>query len=175
MCTFMSEWKDTASYVEACRLRLEEAKGFREVYELVKNTVKHSLGMHRQNMLLFLDDLPLQVGAYHQVGTNNIIMNRRLLDVVQAAASSRQVVNAFIYSILLHEYIHALGYLEESKVKALVYRVSEEAFGEEHTATRLARAGPWSLLRDIPLDEIEAPRRVIEIVKDFERTGTYIA
>ncbi len=172
----MSEGIDGGSYVEVCRMRLEEAKGFGEVYELVKDSVKRSLGKQRLSMLLFLDDLPLQVGAYHQVDTNNIIMNRRLLAIVQATANSRLAVNAFVYSILLHEYMHALGYLREAEVKALVYRVSAEAFGEEHVATRLAKLGPWTLLGNMPTSEAEAPRRVIEIVKDFEKTDrTYIA
>lgn len=161
--------------MNASHARLEKAKGFGEIHELVKDTVKHSLGLHRVGMLLFLDDLPLQVGAYHQVGTNNIIMNRALLNIVQAATDSRLAVNAFIYSILLHEYLHALGYLEESEVRALVSKISEESFGEDYIATRLAKTGPWSLLRGVPLNMLEAPRRVIEIVKDFEKTGTYIA
>lgn len=171
----MGDSDSTTSYVNESRSRLEKAEGFGGVYELVKDTVKHSLGMHRVGMLLFLDDLPLQVGAYHQVGTNNIIMNRHLLDIIQAATDSRLAVNAFVYSILLHEYLHALGYLEESEVRALVYKVSEESFGEDYIATHLAKAGPWSLLRGIPLDAIDAPNRVIKIVKDFEKTDTYIA
>jgi len=170
----MSEAEDSAPNVEAYRSRLDEAKGFGEVYELVKDTVKRSLGMYRVGMLLFLDDLPLQLGAYHPVGTNNIILNRPLLNIIEAATRSRRVVNAFIYSILLHEYLHALGYLRESEVRPLVYKVSKESFGEDHVATHLASAGPWSLLKDIPISEIEAPRRVIEIVKDFEKTDRYI-
>jgi hypothetical protein len=170
----MSEAEEKASYVEGCRSRLEEAKSFREVYELVKDTVKHSLGLYRSGMLLFLDDLPLQVGAYHLVGTNNIIMNRALLNVIQAATDSSQTVNAFTYSILLHEYLHTLGYFDEAEVRSLVYKISEESFGVEHVATRLARLGPWSLLKGIPLNAIEAPKRVIEIVKNLEKTDRYI-
>ena len=170
----MSGTEDAASKDETYRSRLEGAKGFGEVYELVKDTVKHSLGLYRSGMLLFLDDLPLQVGAYHQVGTNNIIMNRALLDIVQATTESHQFVNAFVYTVLLHEYLHALRYLREVEVRPLVYKVSRESFGEEHIATRLAEAGPWLLLKDIPLNAVEAPRRVIEIVKDFEKTDRYI-
>jgi len=37
------------------------------------------------------------------------------------------------------------------------------------------KPGPWPLLRNISIDEIETPRRVIEIVKDFLKIGTDIA
>lgn len=151
------------------RVRLAQAKGFGDVYEIVKDTVKRSLGMHRVGLMLYLDDLPLQLGAYHPVGSNAIVMNRALLQIIESTAKSKNVVNAFAYSILLHEYLHALGYLEEYTVRPLVQRVSSESFGENHIATHLARLGPWSILKGLPLDEVEAPKRVIEIAKDLER------
>lgn len=155
--------------VEDLRRRLDEAGGFGDVYEVVKESVKRSLGEYRVGMMLYLDDLPLRVGAYHPVGTNSIVMNRALLRIVERAVKSKRVVNAFIYSLLLHEYLHALGYMDERRVRPLVYQVSRQCLGEDHIATRLARIGPWSLLRDLPLDTVEAPRRVVEIVKDFEK------
>lgn len=153
------------------RERLEAAKDFGDVWEIVKDSVKDVLGHYRVGMMLFLDDLPLQLGAYHPVGTNNIVMNRELLEIVEAAAEKRVVVNAFAYSILLHEYLHALGYLGEAEVRPLVARVSRECFGPDHVATRLAEAGPWSILKGIPLDAVQAPRRVMEIVRDFEKSS----
>ena len=158
------------------RLRVDNARGFAEVYEIVKDTVKRHLGKYRVGMMLYLDDLPLQVGAYHPVGTNSIVMNRTLLNLVGVATTSKQVSNAFIYTILLHEYLHALGYLSEQVVRPLVYEVSVNSFGEDHIATRLSQLGPWSLLKDLPLDQIEAPKRVMEIVKNFERSSqSYIS
>ena len=162
--------KSMLSEVEKYRMRLDEAKGFGKVYEIVKETVKRSMGKYRVGMMLFLEDLPLQVGAYHPVGTNNIIMNRSLTQIIGAATKSRRVINSFIYSILLHEYLHALGYIKESVVRPLVYKISRESFGEDHIATHMARRGPWTILRGLPLDEVEAPKRLIEVVKDFERT-----
>ncbi len=160
-----------SSGINKNRLRLDEAKGFGEVYAIVKETVKKTLGHHRTGIMLFLDDLPFHLGAYHQAGTNNIIMNRALLQIVESATKSRRVSNAFIYSILLHEYLHVIGYLREPKVRPLVYRVSQESFGKDHITTYMAKKGPWSILKGLPIDQIEAPKRIIEIVKDFERTN----
>lgn len=157
--------------VEQYSLRLDEAKGYSEVWELVKDTVKTALGEHRVGMMLFLDDLPIQLGAYHQVGTNNIVLNRTLVQVVEAATKSRRLVNAFVYILLLHEYLHALGYVREAEARQLVYQVSKRSFGEDHIVSQLARTSPWALLKDVPLSLIEAPKRVMEIVKDFERSN----
>jgi hypothetical protein len=157
--------------VEQNRLRLDEAKGYSEIWELVKNTVKNALGEHRVGIMLFLDDLPMRLGAYHPVGTNNIVLNRALVQAVEAATKSQLLVNAFVYILLLHEYLHALGYVREAEARRLVYRVSQRSFGEEHIVSRLARSSPWALLKGVPLSLIEGPKRVMEIVKDFEQSN----
>jgi len=157
--------------VEVYRSRIDKVEGFSEVWELVKDTVKDSLGEHRVGMMLFLDNLPLQLGAYHPLGTNNIVLNRTLVQIVEAATKSKRLVNAFVYSLLVHEYLHALGHIPEAEVRPLVYQISKECFGEDHIVTRLAEKSPWALLRGVPLSEIEAPRRVMEIVRDFEKSN----
>lgn len=158
------------SKAELYRPRINKAEGFSEVWEIVKDTVEDSLGEHRRGMMLFLDNLPLHVGAYHPFGTNNIVLNRTLVEIVEAAKSKR-LVNAFVYSMLVHEYLHALGHIPEAEVRSLAYRTSRECFGEDHIVTKLAERSPWALLREIPLREIEAPRRAMEIVKDFEKSN----
>jgi hypothetical protein len=83
-------------------------------------------------------------------------------------------VNALVYNLLLHEYLHALGDLSEEAVRRTVAVVAQRCFGDEHVATVIARKSPWSLLRDIPVAALNAPKRVMQIVKDFEKTGKYI-
>lgn len=163
--------KTKSDKVGIYRSRMESAQGFNEIWELVRETVKDSLGEHRVGMMLFLDDLPLQLGAYHPLGTNNIVLNRTLVQIVEAATQTKQLVNAFVYSLLVHEYLHALGHVPEAEVRPLVYQVSKECFGENHIVTKLAERSPWALLRGVPLSRIEAPKRVIEIVKDFEKNN----
>ncbi|MDH5448103.1 MAG: hypothetical protein OEY24_08790 [Candidatus Bathyarchaeota archaeon] len=157
--------------IEENRQQLDNAEGYSEVWEIAKDNVKAVLKQQRQGMMLFLDDMPLRLGAYHPLGTNNIVLNRALVQIVEATTKSRKLLNAFVYTILLHEYLHALGYIPEAEVRPLVYKVSKTCFGEEHVAARLAKSGPWSLLRGLPLDALKAPKRVMEIVKDFEKTN----
>jgi hypothetical protein len=161
-------------FVEKFRKNLETAASYAEVWQIVKDTVEFSLDKRRGSMMLFLDDLPLQLGAYHPIGTNNIVLNRALVEIVEASISSKRVVNALIYNLLLHEYLHALGEYSEVEVRRLVVVVAGKCFGEKHTATVVARKTPWVLLNNIPLQAVNAPKRVMQIVKDFEKTDKYI-
>jgi len=159
---------------ERFRKSLEKAESYAEVWQIVKDTVEVSLGTRRDRMMLFLDDLPLQLGAYHLVGTNNIVLNRALVEIVEASMDAKHVVNALVYNLLLHEYLHALGELSETKVRRRVVEVAMLCFGDEHLATIIARKTPWVLLQNIPLQAVNAPKRVMKIVKNFEKTGEYI-
>lgn len=154
--------------------RLAIANGYAEVWQIVKETVKVSLNRRRDRMMLFLDDLPVQLGAYHPIGTNNIVLNRTLMQIVEATIDSRPVVNALIYNLLLHEYLHALGEYSEEDVRRMVYEVAKQCFGEKHAATVIAKKSPWALLNGIPMQTINAPKHAMEIVKNFEKTGDYV-
>jgi hypothetical protein len=156
------------------RNSLETAETYAEVWQTVKGTVEFSLHKRRSSMMLFLDDLPLQLGAYHPLGTNNIFLNRALVEIVEASISTKRVVNALVYNLLLHEYLHALGELSETEVRRRVVEVARSCFGEKHIATVIARKTPWVLLESIPLQAINAPKRVMQIVKNFEKAGKYI-
>lgn len=171
----MSSKKSEAS--EKCRRELDNPKSYAEVWTIVRNTVDSTFGKRRSNMMLFLDDLPLQLGAYYPVGTNNIVLNRSLLNIVEASIDSKVKVNALIYNLLLHEYLHALGELSEVKVRCQVVDVAKKCFGDNHEATILAKKTPWILLKDLPLGPFNVPvgsKGIMEIVKDFENSGRYV-
>ena len=154
--------------------RLDKAKNYSEVWNVVKETTAYALGKRRDSMMLFLDDLPLQLGAYYPVGTNNIVLNRALVEIVEASVTDKPTVNALVYNLLLHEYLHALGEMSEMEVRRLVVEVAKKSLGEQYIATVVARKSPWVLLKDIPLGPMYAPKRVMEIVRDFEKTDRYI-
>lgn len=163
-----------SSTVEKYRSCLENATKYGEIWEVVKDTVELILNKHRHGMMIFLDDLPIQLGAYHPLGTNNIVLNRNLVQIVESAIKLKHAVNALTYNLLLHEYLHALGQFSESKVRQLVYEIAKKSFGENHIATLIAKKSPWALLKGIPLKTVDASKQVMEIVKDFEKTDKYI-
>ncbi len=153
---------------------LYKANNYGEVWKIVQKTTEYALGKRRNCMMLFLDDLPLQLGAYYPVGTNNIVLNRALVDVVEASVTDKFTVNALVYNLLLHEYLHALGEMSETKVRREVVEVAIKSFGERHLVTEVARKSPWVLLKNVSLRAMTASKHEMEIVYDFEKTGEYI-
>jgi hypothetical protein len=162
--------------------QLSNSENFGDVFEIVKRSVKEQLGRERAGLMLLLADLPIRLGAFHGVGTNSIVMNRSLLDRIVKGCNSRTVINSFVYSILLHEYLHSLGLIEEAEVRSLVRDISIRTFGEDHPASKIATTGPWSMLPkswsyETSADSIDfnESQRGMELVRDFDRShSTYI-
>jgi hypothetical protein len=113
--------------------------------------------------MLYLGNLPIRVGAFHPMGTNDIVLNRRLLGSVN---SLKQKSN--IFAILVHEYLHSLGYTDERMVRRLTYKICQDNFGVNHPTVESAVTGPWAELSEDDYDAIE-PDLNLEMVKDFER------
>jgi hypothetical protein len=125
-------------------------------------------------MMLFIDDLPLQIGDYYPLGTNNIVLNRSLVDIVEVKLKNRRMVNALVYNLLLREYPYVLEKISEKEARHQVQSAAIKCFGEDHTAKILARKSPWVLLKDIPFEAHLPPKRAMQIVHNFEKSDIYI-
>lgn len=150
--------------------RLDECGDYGDIFELVKRAVKNRTGRQRSGLMLYLGNLPLRVGAFHGLGSNGIVINRRLIDLVSKSAESITEMNSFTFTLLLHEYLHSLGYVEERYVRSLVYEISREVFGRDHPATIMALHPP---LPKIPPSEMQPRNRDLdlELIKDFDRSN----
>src|SRR5256886_17123648 len=79
--------------------RLDHSFDFSDVFVLVKRSVKSSLGSRRVGLMLGIADLPDYIGAFHQMVSNFIVMNRSLLDqVTKLAKDRRYLIFFFIYT-----------------------------------------------------------------------------
>jgi hypothetical protein len=94
--------------------------------------------MHRAGLTLVLGDIPNNVGAYHQMGSNAIVMNRNLLRIVERLSKTKSKRNAYVFMILLHEYLHSLGYTNDRQVRSLCRQISDEFLGRRHMAAEMA-------------------------------------
>jgi hypothetical protein len=157
------------------REELERSRSYSDLFMLVKLAVKKVLGRNRAGLMLYLGDLPLHVGALHQVGSNGIVLNRQVLEIVSRTANSEVEINSFIFTLLLHEYLHSLGCLDEGEVRRLVHRISSEIFGEDHPTVGMAINPP--LPKILPQDMHGEKRNPnLELVKEFEKPShPYIA
>ena len=161
--------------------RLDECSGLSDVFELVKECVKRFLNRQRAGLMLGLADLGMRreyfVGAFHPVNSNIIVMNRRPLELA-LRNTDKKVYNAYCFHLLLHEYLHSLGYVNESDVKKLTYEVCESAFGRSHPATVMAERGVAAYFPKVGYFDVDSsvPESLeVELVRDFDRSSvTYI-
>lgn len=154
--TFASKLDDCADY--AC------------IFGMVKAAVEGVMGSRRAGLSLGLADLPLSIGALHQLGSNFIIVNKILLNHVLDACD-RRLANAYIFHVLLHEYVHSLGVADERETDALVLGVTEAVLGRNHPAYAIAARGIVSLICRIGVPAAAAAQRgmgTISVVDDFE-------
>lgn len=124
---------------------LEGPADYDAVFRVVRGAVHRVLGIERPGLGLGLSNLPPYVGAYWQVTGNLIVLNEGLVQAMRANAASSLEFNSFVYVILAHEYLHALGYLDETAVRKVTAYVTRQAFGPEHVATRMAEGDLWRL------------------------------
>jgi len=148
-----------------------------ETFELVKKAVRKSEGRSRAGLMLGLQELGSSlngfIGAYYPVSSNIIVVNntplRRIIE------TKPQLLKPYGFHVLLHEYIHALGYLDEETTKHKTYEISKENFGEDHTITQLSRDITQffpSLVYPIHgwIPSSESPK--IKLVKGFDWSNT---
>ncbi|HDS46176.1 MAG TPA: hypothetical protein ENN68_08875 [Methanomicrobia archaeon] len=161
--------------------KLEEAKTLADVFEIVKDGVRKVLHTGRAGLTLGLADLGSDastwVGAFYPIGSNTIVMNRTPLQWI--TRMHPQLFTAYAFHVLLHEYIHALGYPEEVHTRKIVFWISRELFGEEHVVTQMSRdmsafIPPVAYSTEEPIQEnLEGVE--LEMVPDFDRSSvTYI-
>ena len=155
---------------------LAAAEGFDSIFEMVKNATDASLGKHRAGLTLVLGDIPNNVGAYHEMGSNAIVMNRNLLRVVDRLARSRSKRNSYVFMILLHEYLHTLGYTDDKQVRRLGREIANEFFGKNHMAAEMAVKPLDSFFPEIGKYAVFRDKGEYETVRRFDSSSTpYIA
>jgi hypothetical protein len=147
---------------------------FNEAFELVKLAVEDKFKMHRAGLSLILQGLPTRLGAYHILGSNVIIVNKRILNIIKIHKSLSEY-NSYLFMVLTHEYLHSLGILDELEVRNMTYSLLSSLVGEYHMATKMARYQPWDLFPELSLFDDNSFEQKFEIIKNFDRTTqTYI-
>ena len=142
---------------------------FNQAFELVKSAVEEKFNMHRAGLSLILQGLPTKLGAYHVLGSNLIIVNKRILGIIKIHKSLGEY-NSFLFMVLTHEYLHSLGIIDEIQVRKMTYTLLVSLVGEQHIATKMARHQPWDLFPELSLFNDNSFEQKFEIVKNFDKT-----
>ncbi|MEM1575100.1 MAG: hypothetical protein QXF09_04790 [Nitrososphaerota archaeon] len=154
--------------------QLNQANSFNDIFKIVKKVVQIKLGEHRSGLSLILLELPSYMGAFHQIGSNSIVMNKTILNAMALLTKSKTEFNSYVFNILLHEYLHSLGHIREEEVRLLVREITEFAFGQDHIATKMAIHPLFKLYPELTYLGFKKSGE-LEIVKDFDMdNATYI-
>ncbi len=161
------------------KTRLDEAKTLADIFEVVKAIVLKSMKKSRGGLMLGMADLGNHpkgfLGGFFTVGSNVIVLNKNPLQRI--TETRPELYKPYAFHILLHEYIHSLGYLDEGKVNSTVYQITKDALGEEHLATQIA-AGTEKFMQHLvyPDSAWKPEEDRMELEKDFDRSSvSYIA
>lgn len=142
-------------------------RDFNETFELVKSVVLQKFGMNRAGLSLILQMMPSNLGAYHILGSNVIVMNSYLLAAVKKIAGSEVEYNSYVFMVLTHEYLHSLGIVNENAVRQMTFELCSWMLGSNHPATKMAKEDPSSLypqLRSLMQTKFSS---------DFQRIGNF--
>lgn len=155
---------------------LENSSDFGEIFELVKKAANETLGMHRAGLTLVMGDLPNDIGAYHQMGSNAIVMNRNLVKIVWRLSRSSSMRNSYAFMVLLHEYLHSLGFADDAQVRDLSRKVITQFLGEKHIAGEMAVQSLDKFFPDMHRYAAFRDKGSYETVTRFDSSSTsYIA
>lgn len=159
--------------------RLEEANSLADIFEVVKALVLRSMKKSRGGLMLGMANLGNHpkgfLGGFFATGSNVIVMNKIPLQRIKE--TKPELYKPYAFHVLLHEYIHSLGYLDEKKVRSYAYQISKEALGEEHLATQIAANTEGFMKHLVYPDSVLKPEDTgLELVDGFDRSSvSYIA
>lgn len=124
---------------------LDAEMDYDSIFSVVRKAVRYSIHMERSGLGLILSDLPPALGAFWEVGGNYIVLNESLVEVMRRMARSTREYNSYIFVVLAHEYLHAIGYIDEAEVRKVTASVTANAMGMEHPATAMASGDMWQM------------------------------
>lgn len=152
----------------------EFKKEMPEIFEKVKKDVRRVLKRHRAGLDLYLVKKGMFkggfIGGWHYYPGHKIFMNISPLKII-IESQPYEIVWAYTYHILLHEYIHSLGEINEYQCRELTLKVTEEVFKEaDHPAIILAKNGIGAFFPFIEYGHTETlPEGIFEYVRGFDR------
>jgi hypothetical protein len=152
-----------------------------DIFEEVKESVRRTDNRSRAGLMLGLQEMGSTlhgfIGGYYPVDSNIIVLNRTPIRRIEE--TKPELFAPYSFHVLLHEYIHSLGVLDEGLTRRKTYDISRKMFGEEHLVTEFSKnmerffpnlvypVYGWRPQEQVP----------VEIIKGFDRSSVqpYIA
>jgi len=143
-----------------------------------QSDVEAVLGRTRAGLMLALADLGNHpqgfLGAFYPVASNVIVMNK--VPLLRIQETNPRLYKPYAFYVLLHEYLHSIGFVDERVCREQAHRVLETLFGVDHLVTQIsadtARFFPNLVFPDAAW---QPSQLALEFVPGFDRgSATYI-
>ena len=121
-----------------------DGKDFSSLFNLVRDIIDFKMNKKRSHILLGLIELGFNrggfIGGLHLGGTNEIFLNKSALKVMEQE-SKQEYYKAYVFILLLHEYIHSVGVMNELRTRNLTKSIVKDLFNVDHPVYHLAFEG----------------------------------
>ena len=167
-------------------MKLAELKNkIPDLFEKVKRDVFKTLNRSRAGLSLGFVEMGISnagfIGGMFFSGGTMILMNSTALRVLisEGSLNDETIIN-YVYHILLHEYIHSLGFLNERECRQITHHVTKEIFKDPHHPARLLAENGigyyFPKLIYAPGNYRLGPNMRIERIRNFDKgSQTYFA
>ncbi len=126
------------------RYDIIKSSDFSGLFNLVRDIISDKMNKKRSHILLGLIELGFNrggfIGGLHLGGSNEIFLNKSALKVMQSESKS-EYYKAYLFILLLHEYIHSIGVMNELKTRKFTRVIAQEVFDDNHPVVKLAVEG----------------------------------
>ncbi len=157
-----------------------------DMFEQIKRDVYKVLRKRRAGLNLGFVDMGMSpqgfIGGMFFSGGTMILMNTRALGVlIEEVKSNRlknpEIAEGYVYHVIMHEYVHSLGYLDEQECREVTAYITHQLFPHNHPIAIMADRGIGVYFPQF----IYAPGNYayrppddasIELVKGFDRSST---
>ncbi len=118
--------------------KLHASESITDVFGLVKDAVQETISESRAGLdlgFLEMGNTDRCVFAFYPAGSNIIVMNKT--PIRRIMETKPELLKPYVFSTLLHEYLHSLGYLDEAQTRRMTCMICSELFGD-NIVTELA-------------------------------------
>ncbi len=159
--------------------QLDHTRTLADVFEVVKRAVSAALGRNRAGLMLALADLGNHpqgfLGAFYPVSSNVIVMNK--VPLIRIQETNPELYKPYAFYVLLHEYLHSVGFVDEIVCRDRARAVAESLFGPSHLVTRISEDFSQFFPNLVFPDAAWQPQELrLEFVPNFDRgSASYFA
>lgn len=153
--------------------RIKDVETIPDIFELVKEVVWDTAKRSRAGLDLGLMEMGNQpggfVGGFYVTGSNIIMMNETPLRRIQE--TSPELLTPYIFSVLLHEYLHSLGIFDEERVRAMSCEICTQTFSQRNVVTQITKDMKKFFPNFIYPDGAPEVAGPVRLVPDFDRSS----